>query len=346
MKALPKISVVLPIYNQENYLSKCLESLVAQSFADFELLLIDDGSVDSTPLLCDSWSEKDDRIRVFHKKNGGVSSARNLGIEQSRGEYIVFVDPDDYVESDYLQHLFQLIPTEGADCGFIIQGYVKENEKGTLIEQKRFAQRKYSVADIDNLLKSEELGDMFSPWGKLFKRAFLINCELHFEPELSYFEDVLFILSCIGKSEYIVIGENTDYHYILRPGTLSKKINSFSSEYKAFDLCLGMIGNLAQRFRMGIAEVKVPLRLLHFPFSRALKTDYHHLEEVTSTDRNQHLAILRRSALNYMRLYYRPDYLLDKLGRLLLIHNWIWLYNVVFTILFKLGVKKMFCPPD
>lgn len=96
----PKISVIVPVYKVEKYLRACIDSILAQTFTDFELILIDDGSPDNCGAICDEYAEKDARIRVFHKENGGVSSARNLGIERSRGEWIAFVDSDDWVESD------------------------------------------------------------------------------------------------------------------------------------------------------------------------------------------------------------------------------------------------------
>lgn len=344
MNDKPIISVILPVYNQEKYLSKCLESIIKQTFDDFEVLLIDDGSFDSSPQLCDSWKEKDCRIRVFHTKNGGVSSARNYGIDQSRGEYIVFIDPDDYVASNYLLDLLELLPIEGDGNGFVVQGYEKIYDDSGVIEKKVFQSCRYSSADIATLLKSKELGDMFSPWAKLFKRCFLNQYNLRFESSLKYFEDVLFILNCIYCSEYIIVGNSTDYCYMLRSGTLSKNIGSFDLECQAFCLCNKMIKSLAEKYHIMYSDIQAPVKLLCFPFSRALKADYHELDCILGNMRRQHLALLKENALEYMRYYYAPDYLTDKIGRFLLIYNWIWLYDILFFTLFKLKVKKMFCP--
>ena len=96
------ISVVVSIYNVEKYLNKSVKSILTQTYKDFELLLIDDGSPDNCPTICDEWASKDERIKVFHKQNGGLSSARNCGIEHAKGDFIIFPDPDDWVEPDYL----------------------------------------------------------------------------------------------------------------------------------------------------------------------------------------------------------------------------------------------------
>ena len=101
------ISVVVPIYNMEAYLAQCLDSLLAQRFTDFELLLVDDGSRDASPAICDRYADRDNRIRVIRKPNGGVSSARNVGIEAARGRYLLFVDPDDWVDEDFLSQFLE-----------------------------------------------------------------------------------------------------------------------------------------------------------------------------------------------------------------------------------------------
>ena len=345
MNTMPEISVVFPIYNQEKYLSGCLYSFQRQTFTDFELLLIDDGSTDGTPELCDVWGIRDKRIRVFHKKNGGVSSARNEGIEQAQGRYIVFCEPDDYVEPDYLLHLYQLLPDGRNEDGFVVQGYEKNDGNGLNIENKHFMFRCYFNEEIKILLKSKEFGGMFSPWAKLFSRSFLNEHHLRFEPQLSYFEDVLFILNSILHSNYIVVGDCVDYHYILRAGTLSRKVSSFYSEYNAFVLCDKMINSLSKKYRLNSREIEAPFQALYLPLCRALKADYHVLSSVSGTERREHLKLLRAVSLDYMTSYYIPAYLIDKLGRFLLKSNYVWIYDRLFTLLFRLKVKKMFCPP-
>ena len=101
---MPEISVIVPAYNTKQYLPRCIDSILSQSFSNFELPLIDDGSTDGGGKICDAYAEKDSRIRVFHKENGGASSARNLGLDKARGEWITFVDSDDFVEKDYFSN--------------------------------------------------------------------------------------------------------------------------------------------------------------------------------------------------------------------------------------------------
>ena len=106
---MPLISVVLPNYNIECYLDRCMEAVLNQTYSNLEILMVDDGSPDSCPQMCDRYAEQDSRVRALHKENGGLSDARNYGIARARGEYITCIDPDDYVDSDYVEHLYRLI---------------------------------------------------------------------------------------------------------------------------------------------------------------------------------------------------------------------------------------------
>ena len=104
----PLITVVVPIYNVEDYLNKCIESIVNQTYKNLEIILVDDGSPDNSPKMCDDWAKKDKRIKVIHKENGGVSSARNIGIDKSKGEWITFVDADDWIEKTYIEDMYNI----------------------------------------------------------------------------------------------------------------------------------------------------------------------------------------------------------------------------------------------
>ena len=109
-----KVSVIIPVYNAEQYLKRCLDSVLAQTYQDFEIICIDDGSTDNSGAICDEYAKKDSRIRILRKENGGVSSARNAGLNIAEGEYITFIDSDDYVDTDYMQTLYENL--EGADA--------------------------------------------------------------------------------------------------------------------------------------------------------------------------------------------------------------------------------------
>ena len=127
-----KISVIVPIYNVEKWLSKCINSILAQNFKDFELILINDGSTDNSEKICYKFLDHDNRVKYFYKKNGGLSSARNLGIKKATGKYIVFIDSDDYVDKNYLQYLYESVSknnSQVAICNFNLV-----DEKGNILD--------------------------------------------------------------------------------------------------------------------------------------------------------------------------------------------------------------------
>lgn len=121
------ISIIIPVYNVEQYLDKCLQSVINQTYQDIEIILVDDGSSDSSGILCDKWKEKDSRIKVIHKSNGGLSNARNVGIEQANGEYLMFIDSDDIVANDLCKVLFEMLKNNHADISICNATHIFNN---------------------------------------------------------------------------------------------------------------------------------------------------------------------------------------------------------------------------
>ena len=135
-----KLSVVIPVYNVEKYLDKCVESIVNQTFKDLEIILVDDGSTDESGKMCDEWTEKDTRIKVIHKINGGLSSARNAGIKQAKGEYISFIDSDDFVEQDMYATMVEALDRTGKDiasCGRIVDLWGEREKREFSLKSER-----------------------------------------------------------------------------------------------------------------------------------------------------------------------------------------------------------------
>lgn len=130
-----KISVIVPIYKAEKTLSKCISSILEQSLPDFELLLIDDGSSDASSSICEDWADRDERIRVFHQQNAGVSAARNKGLVEATGEYVCFVDSDDWVKTDYLKDLYEALLSDDSKSGLIVHGFVECFPDGRVISE-------------------------------------------------------------------------------------------------------------------------------------------------------------------------------------------------------------------
>ena len=188
---IPKISVIVPVYNVEKYLHRCIDSILTQTFTDFELLLIDDGSKDNSGKICDEYAEKDKRIRVFHKENGGVSSARNLGLDNAGGEWICFADSDDWVKNNWLE-IFSKSFNHG---DLIISGYY-EVKNNTIIREKGVFNQPSLLSTVSILEKKNIFGYL---WCKCFKRSIINKYQIRFGLKYRIWEDVEFIYSYMQR---------------------------------------------------------------------------------------------------------------------------------------------------
>lgn len=202
---MPKISVIVPVYNTENYLHRCIDSILAQTFTDFELLLINDGSKDHSGKICDDYAEKDNRVRVFHKPNGGVSSARNMGLDNAQGEWISFVDSDDIVTNNALDIIGKDIDAELIVTSHIVNSDGKLSEFGISDDKKK-------VCDSDRYTFIREYINtnvIKTPWAKYFKRR--IIADQRFDEAIACGEDFLFVLEYLHKTRYIYLYDNPSY---------------------------------------------------------------------------------------------------------------------------------------
>ena len=190
------ISVIVPVYNSEKYLHRCIDGILAQNYTDFDLLLIDDGSTDNSGNICDEYEIRDGRIRVFHQENGGVSSARNLGLDNARGKYVMFVDSDDYMLPNMCELMISTLETKNADL--VICG-TTETGGGFWRPQE---DRDYSIKEFKenfiHLLHTELLSP---PWNKIYKRDRIGNRRFH--EDISFGEDLLFNIQYINTCENI-----------------------------------------------------------------------------------------------------------------------------------------------
>lgn len=229
---MKKVSIIVPVYNKEKFLDKLLKSLLDQSYKNIEILLIDDGSKDNSLKICKSY--KDERIKVIHKENGGVSSARNIGLEIAKGDYIAFVDADDYIEKDYIKKLVTNIKKyDICECG-----YNRVNEEGEILEK--------------NILQNELLSDNYKIqkaylnynntndflWNKLFKKETLENIKF---PKYKCSEDYLFIAKVFKNVKSKITIPDTLYNYVSNEESVGsekfseKKLDVIYAREEAFE---------------------------------------------------------------------------------------------------------------
>lgn len=233
------ISVVVPVYNVEEYLPKCIKSIVSQTYREIEIILVDDGSTDKSAKICDEAANKDNRIIVIHKENGGLSDARNKGIDVAKGKYISFIDSDDYIEPTYFEYLYDLLEKKHSDIS--ICGFKYVSEKGKLLN-------KICDDECSLVMSTEEsLKEMLkmklysnSAWAKLYSIELFSGVRY---PKGEFFEDIATTYRLFMKAKRIAYGSNALYCYLYRDSAISKQVSK-NRRLDALKSCSQMINDI------------------------------------------------------------------------------------------------------
>lgn len=232
-----KISIIVPIYNADKYLNRCIDSLLNQTLKDIEIILVNDGSNDKSPSICNEYKIKDSRIVVIHKQNAGVSSARNTGIKEARGKYIAFVDADDYVNSDMCNSMFNNIEKTNADMcvsNYIIRKAEKElvvNHKlkeSIILRENIIDKIVPSIICGEDLKNKNNLVKFRGPVMYLYKKDTLVNYNLEFKVGLPIGEDFLFNISYMLKINKLAVDQGSYYHYCINE---ESAIHTYRKDY-------------------------------------------------------------------------------------------------------------------
>lgn len=252
---MPSISVIVPVYQAEAYVQDCVESVRAQTFADWELLLVDDGSKDVSPALCDQLAAADGRIRVFHKPNGGVSSARNLGLREAAGAYAAFLDADDRLEPQALETLWCLRETSGADtAGCAHKNLLPGGGQSTelLLPGGVYGQREIRERIVYPLLGDRLMQPVFNGfiWRYLFSMEIIRGGRIAFEG--AYLEDELFLMEYFCRAQRLAVTEQPLYRYLLNPNSATHKY--MKNLMAVFDRFMERKEDLARRYDLETAR--------------------------------------------------------------------------------------------
>lgn len=240
---VPLVSIIVPVYNAEKYLNRCIDSILSQTMTDFELLLIDDGSKDNSGRICDEYAEKYARVRVFHKPNGGVSSARNLGLDNAKGKWITFVDADDRCSCNYLEHLLSKVDD---DTDLIISYAVICDSTGEKAEV--YPEYRVNATNFERLFVDSDMHWHTSPWAKLYRASIIYENSLRFNEMMHIGEDADFLFSFMLITDKIYVSSDTDYYYTCDvSGSLTKRINTIDSEIASYRTILCLVNRIIQQ---------------------------------------------------------------------------------------------------
>lgn len=257
----PKISIIVPVYNVEKYLDRCMQSLVNQTLKDIEIILVDDGSPDNCPQMCDEYAQKDNRIKVIHKQNAGLGYARNSGLEIATGKYVAFVDSDDYVDTSMYEALYKRAETINVDvvyCGFNTEvsknkwRESKEVNKDQLWEGNNVKEFMYNMIASGKGVRQERLYQM-SVWHAIYKRDIIVKNDILFPSERDVVsEDIPFQVDFLKKTNKILYLNNHFYYYCLNETSLSStfKKEKFYGYNKLRECLLSKINETEYRQRV------------------------------------------------------------------------------------------------
>ena len=267
---MPKLSIVVPVYNVEEYLERCVLSILNQTFSDWEMILVDDGSKDSCPALCDSYAEKDDRIRVIHKENGGVSAARNAGMRVAKGDYLTVVDSDDWLEKDMYHLMFQYINKYDADV--VMCDCMKDYPDRSEIYTHDIRPGFYSYEQLKKeyyphllIMENIEYPPTISNWLMIWKKSITAN-SIEYLEGVKNSEDLLFgaqIMS-LAKSFYYM-KDSPLYHYCIRSGSSSR--SNVSEKWNDYIRLYESAKSFFSNKRIDGIERQINLMLLFFVYN-------------------------------------------------------------------------------
>lgn len=292
----PTFSIIVPVYNVEKYLNRCIDSILSQTFEDFEVLLIDDGSNDKSGAICDEYAKSDNRVRVFHKENGGVSSARNVGLDNACGEWALFVDSDDNVNRYYLSKFHQ-------DSDMEIQGAVTINSASDIKE----GELKYNDAVLEiRCAEDAILRDLnTAPWAKCFRKSIIDTNNIRFDEDLSYGEDSIFIYEYLCFCSTIRYNSSVGYKYYIFDTGLGHKrhpIEKIVSMYaKQFELYHKILNDSNKQQMFFHRKTLFALR----EFFLWYHVSYRKLRQHSFVDKivKMHLNLLEKMMLYFPKIY-------------------------------------------
>lgn len=325
---MPLISIIIPIYNAEKCLSKCLQSIESQTFQDFEVILINDGSTDSSYDACQEFVKKDKRFTVIAQANSGASFARNRGIEMAKGKWITFVDADDYVEKNYLECLCENITDEKA---LIIQGLKQVNIKGEEIKKIEFKNTILTDTEIQKAFDEKEIFEYGYTVAKLYNRGIIDIHNIRFNECISYSEDMLFMLEYILHCNNITFINGANYNYVTGTSSLSQRYTTFDSEFLLFTEYTRLYKAIADK-----NSFKTTYRSQRYG-SLILMRSIYCLYKVDGYNRKERIEIIQRIKMEYGKFlseYYTPKIAFLKLLKWILFLN-ICLFDSICNIKFK-----------
>ncbi len=316
---MPKVSIIIPVYRVEKLISECLDSILSQTYTDWECLLINDGSPDNSGGICDEYAKQDKRFKVFHQSNKGVSSARNFGIKKATGEWIAFVDSDDIVKPTYLQNL--LIPTSIEDI-LVISNYIRGKNLGKNIW--------LNGQEICSYFIEKQLFALSAPYSKLYNKKILLSKEILFPEGINMGEDAIFNLRYMNVISKVAIVNELDYIVRVTAGSLSSRYYSFDSEYMCYKEWRKQLVTLFSRWSYGNNPVALAWQnRLDAQFRRCMLSVFRSGLYPSLYEKVSCLRKIEDSDIIECKKYAHTDILRRKINMWIICHKFFYLFSLL-----------------
>lgn len=306
------ISVIVPIYNAEKVLNYCVDSILNQTFQDFELILVDDGAIDKSGVLCDEYAAKNGKITAVHLENGGVSKARNIGIGLAKGEYICFIDSDDYVTETYLE---ELIKTKGKypDCDSVWCGFQTVSDyKGSNLKVNVFSSEdNYSLLNRTEIMTLHEKWLSQMPWNKLFNADIIKNNNIKFHEDLSLGEDLIFNLNYLDCSngKIAIVNNALNYYISGRKESLDNKY--YPNLFEIYKKINSEIFKYIKKWNCDESQMIIYYNSCFYSYEKVLRNTFHPKSEIKNKYKHNKQVMKSeefREALNNSNCYINSLY--------------------------------------
>lgn len=328
------ISVIIPVYNAENCLQKCLNSIQEQSFHDFEVIIVDDGSKDNSIKIASDIAIADSRFSVVQQKNAGPSTARNCGILNAQGDFICFIDADDYVDRNYLKYF---VDNQMDSETLLIQDVFKV-QNGTTEPNCRYANEVVDISEFEKLIIKNKLLSYGYPFAKFFRRDIIVSNSILFNKNIHFSEDLLFLLNYLQYCKRIFFLSQPHYYYIKNGVGLSNKYHSYESEMECYQEYIKVINVVFDYNALNkITKNKIDAGAGHF-LTRAINSFYRPATSQSRDSRIQKIKMLndKTAKINYKAW---NSFYLRKLDVFLFYHGFISLFDFYKKIAFGLRYK-------
>ena len=342
MSNVPEISIIVPVYKVEEYLSQCIDSILVQTFTNFELLLVDDGSPDRCGEMCEEYAQKDERIRVFHQENAGVSTARNKGLAEAYGKYIVFVDSDDYILPAYLEDLYNEL-SEHKGSGVVIESVIKLYPNGVM-QPSVFPNLDFSSEDRFRVLTDLVDKNIGYPHSKIYSRDIIKKYSLSFLSSISLLEDFFFLFDYIQYADFILIRNISNYIYRVEYSDTALSVcnKSLKEECEIFQNYYYRVILYQQEYNLKADDLQLVWKELKIFFHRILLSLYVSLPKESYKLRKTFLKSLVLTYSDWIKYCFRPDYLSDRIARFLLLNRCYLFFDLWMRGLLKIQFVYMF----